>query len=145
MIKEHFKDITIAYMRRTGEYGIGNKILMENFKAYLRAHHLLSEDSVILAIPLDNPESTEKEHLRYDVGLIVDENVKTGLPCRRVPDGAYAVFEIPHTKLDIAAFYEGIDQTISALSSDMGKPIMERYSAAKIASHLCEICVPLKE
>lgn len=33
---EEFKDVTIAYMRRTGDYGFKNKILMENFKEHLR-------------------------------------------------------------------------------------------------------------
>ena len=56
---EEFKNITIAYMRRTGSYGPENKILMENFKEYLKEKHLLDQDSVILGIALDNPAFTE--------------------------------------------------------------------------------------
>ena len=33
MVIEEFRNIRIAYMRRTGEYGIKNKELMETFKA----------------------------------------------------------------------------------------------------------------
>ena len=37
---EEFKNITIAYIRRTGNYGFENKIFMENFKEYLREKEL---------------------------------------------------------------------------------------------------------
>ena len=57
---EEFKDISIAYMRRTGKYGSGNKILMENFKEYLREENLLDQNSIILGIALDNPAITMK-------------------------------------------------------------------------------------
>ena len=57
MVIEEFRNISIAYMRRTGEYGIKNKELMEIFKAYLRDKKLLSGDCTILGIALDDPES----------------------------------------------------------------------------------------
>ena len=71
MVIEEFRNIRIAYMRRTGEYGIRNKELMETFKAYLRDRDLLSADSTILGIALDAPGSVDKNSLRYDVGLVV--------------------------------------------------------------------------
>lgn len=71
---EEFKNITIAYIRRTGNYGFENKIFMENFKEYLREKELLDKSSVILGIALDNPAMTDKNKLRYDVGLIVNGN-----------------------------------------------------------------------
>ena len=46
MVIEEFRNIRIAYMRRTGEYGIRNKELMETFKAYLRDSNLLSADCI---------------------------------------------------------------------------------------------------
>ena len=94
MVIEEFRNIRIAYMRRTGEYGIKNKELMETFKAYLRERNLLSADSTILGIALDDPYSVEKESLRYDVGLVVTGNENIGLDVRKIPDGRYAVFEI---------------------------------------------------
>ena len=74
MVIEEFRNIRIAYMRRIGEYGIKNKELMETFKAYLRDKNLLSADSTILGIALDDPGSIDKNNLRYDVGLIVTGN-----------------------------------------------------------------------
>ena len=47
---------------------------MENFKEYLREKELLDKSSVILGIALDNPAMTDKNKLRYDVGLIVNGN-----------------------------------------------------------------------
>ena len=101
MVIEEFRNIRIAYMRRTGEYGIKNKELMETFKAYLRDKNLLSVDSTILGIALDDPGSIDKNSLRYDVGLVVTGNENIGLDVRKIPDGRYAVFEIPHTAEDL--------------------------------------------
>ena len=76
---EEFKDVTIAYMRRTGDYGFKNKILMENFKEHLRKENLLNSNSIILGIALDNPADTDRDKLRYDVGLIVSGEPNTAL------------------------------------------------------------------
>ena len=53
MTIEKLGDMQIAYMRRTGGYGEGNRQLMEQFKRYLREHALLQEDTTILGIALD--------------------------------------------------------------------------------------------
>lgn len=141
---EEFKDISIAYMRRTGKYGSENKILMESFKKYLREENLLDQNSIILGIALDNPAITDKNKLRYDVGLIVNGNPDIALDIRKIPDGIYAVFELPHTEQDVTAFWSNIQQLVGGLSVDETKPVIERYSADKVAKHLCEFCIPLK-
>lgn len=51
---EEFKSIRIAYMRRIGEYGVGNKELMERLKSHLRERNLLTPDSILLGIALDD-------------------------------------------------------------------------------------------
>ena len=38
MVIEEFKDIKIAYIRRTGKYGAENKQLMEKLKEYLKSN-----------------------------------------------------------------------------------------------------------
>lgn len=141
---EEFKDITIAYMRQTGNYGFKNKILMENFKEYLKEKNFLDQNSIILGIALDNPAITDKNKLRYDVGLIINGNPDIALDIRKIPDGIYAVFEIPHTEQDVTAFWNNIQQLVGSLFVDETKPIIERYSAHKVANHLCEFCIPLK-
>ena len=141
---EKFHNITIAYMRRQGAYGPENKILMENFKLYLKQHNLL-DNSVILGIPLDDPSATETVKLRYDVGLIVEENQKIGLETRKIPDGLYAIFEVSHNIKGVTKFWNELDQLTAHLSVDKTKPVIERYSFDKVENHLCEFCVPIKE
>lgn len=144
MVIEEFRNIRIAYMRRTGEYGIRNKELMETFKAHLRERNLLSADSTILGIALDDPYSVEKENLRYDVGLIITGNENIGMEVREIPDGRYAVFEIPHTAEAVSEFWNNLSSLLGKLPVDRSKPVVERYNAAKISNHLCEFCIPLK-
>ena len=144
MVIEEFRNIRIAYMRRTGEYGIRNKELMETFKAYLRDRNLLSADSTILGIAVDDPYSVEKENLRYDVGLVVTEKENIGLNVREIPDGMYAIFEIPHTAEAVSEFWNNLSSLLGKLPVDRSKPVVERYNAAKISNHLCEFCIPLK-
>ena len=145
MVIEEFRNIRIAYMRRTGEYGIRNKELMETFKAYLRERNLLSGDSTILGIALDDPESVDKNSLRYDVGLVVTGNENIGLDVRKIPDGRYAVFEIPHTAEAVSEFWNNLSSLLGKLPIDRSKPIVERYNAAKISNHLCEFCIPIND
>ncbi len=141
---EEFNDITIAYMRREGAYGSENKALMEKFKSYLNQHHLL-ENSVILGIALDNPSTTETAKLRYDVGIIVEINQNTGLETRIIPNGLYAIFEVPHTLEGVNYFWNHLEQLTDSLSMDITKPVIERYSFDKVKNHLCEFCVPIIE
>lgn len=123
---EEFKNITIAYMRNTGEYGSKNKELMENFKDFLKIDHLLNAQTTILGIALDNPTFIPTNELRYDVGLIIDENKEIALNKRKIDDGKYAVFEIPHTEQGVLSFWKNISQLTADLSIDDKKPIMER-------------------
>lgn len=71
MIIEEFKDMKIAYIRRTGKYGAENKQLMEQLKDYLKSNDLFKEDTTILGIALDNPLLTPENEQRYDVGMII--------------------------------------------------------------------------
>ncbi len=145
MVIEEFRNIRIAYMRRTGEYGIRNKELMGTFKAYLRERNLLTaEDSTILGIALDNPVSVDKNSLRYDVGLVVTGKENIGLDVREIPDGMYAVFEIPHTAEAVSEFWNKLSSLLGKLPVDRSKPVVERYNAAKISNHFCDFCIPLK-
>lgn len=141
---EKFDNITIGYMRRTGNYGYKNKLLMESFKNYLKEHGLFNNSTTILGIALDNPKAVDPESLRYDVGFIINEPVDISLPTRTIDSGKYAVFELPHTSEAISNFWKNISKTTISFQIDYNKPIIERYYAKKIYKHLCEICIPLK-
>lgn len=140
---EEFKNIKIAYVRRVGAYGSENQKLMEDFKTYLKEKNLLSDEATLLGIALDDPAATPAEKQRYDIGLIIEEYQAVELETRKIDDGKYAIFEVPHTKDDAIAFWNNIAQLTSGLSVDREKPVIERYSMKKIALHLCEFCVPL--
>lgn len=144
MIIEEFENIKIAYMRRVGEYGKENKKLMEIFKEYLKENRLFDENTVLVGIALDNPAETAATMQRYDVGIIVRDELDYDLPIREIANGEYAIFEVPHTKEDIMHFWKNIQNITANLPVDTSKPIIERYSNYKINSQLCELCIPLK-
>jgi hypothetical protein len=145
LVIEEFKDIEIAYIRRTGKYGAENKQLMEKLKDYLKSNDLFKDDTAILGIALDNPLSTPENELRYDVGMVINgKDIHCDLPIRNIDSGRYAIFEVPHTENDVANFWENIDTLTSGLLVDYTKPIIERYAFSKISLHLCEFCIPLK-
>lgn len=144
MIIEEFENIKIAYMRRVGEYGKENKKLMEIFKEYLKENRLFDENTVLVGIALDNPVETAATMQRYDVGIIVRDELDYDLPIREIANGEYAIFEVPHTKEDIMHFWKNIQNITANLPVDTLKPIIERYSNYKINSQLCEFCIPLK-
>ena len=66
--EETWKDTMILSMRRTGPYGADNYILMNHFKNWLNAHDFYNDTTVILAMPLDNPQFVDAQKCRYDVG-----------------------------------------------------------------------------
>lgn len=109
MVIEEFKDIKIAYIRRTGMYGAENKQLMEKLKDYLKNNDLFKNDTTILGIALDNPLSTPENEQRYDVGMIITgKDIHCDLPIRNIDSGSYAIFEVPHTENDVANFWQNI-------------------------------------
>lgn len=131
-------------MRRVGEYGKENKKLMEIFKEYLKENRLFDENTVLVGIALDNPAETPATMQRYDVDIIVRDELDYDLPIREIANGEYAIFEVPHTKEDIMHFWKNIQNITANLPVDTSKPIIERYSNYKINSQLCEFCIPLK-
>lgn len=140
---EYFKNITIAYMRAVGAYDIQNKALMEALKDYVRRNYRMDEQTVILGVALDDPSVTPSDQLRYDVGVILEEHEDIGLATRKLDDGGYAIFEVPHTKQGVLAFWQDLAQVTTGLSIDYNRVIIERYAMKKINNHMCEFCIPI--
>ena len=96
--QEKIPPSAVIYMRRTGEYGAGNQALMDTFKKWVRENNLYDKDTVIYAVPMDNPEKTEPCHCRYDVCINRPQNQKYApnqVKCRELEGGKYLVFLIP--------------------------------------------------
>ena len=143
---ETFEGVRIAYLRRTGRYGAGNRRLMEELKSRLKAKDLFRADTAILGIALDDPARTPEDQQRYDVGVVLTGTAEPdGLPVRAIDDGRYAVFEIPHTEEGVSNFWRDLQELTAGLPLDPARPVLERYTAQKVSAHRCEFCVPLRD
>ena len=146
MTIETFEGIRIAYLRRTGRYGAGNRRLMEALKSRLKAEGLFDGDTTILGIALDDPARTPAERQRYDVGVVLTGTAEPrGLPVRAIDDGRYAVFEVPHTEEGVSNFWRDLQELTAGLPLDPARPVIERYAFQKVSAHRCEFCVPLRD
>ncbi len=138
----------IAYIRHIGPYGIENIQTMESLKSWAKLNHLLDDESVILGIAQDNPETTQPENCRYDACLVIsgddfahDDNVSYGT----VAGGKYAVFTVKHTKKAMQEAWMDIFSELHrrGCQIDATRPIIERYAVEMVNNHKCEICIPV--
>lgn len=138
----------IAYIRRTGAYGLENKYIMEQFKHWADSKALLNETSVLLALVHDSVQTTPPAHCRFDACLmlqkdcsIVDDCVQLG----SLSGGLFAVFTLAHTGEALSNAWASLFSTLqnNGLTLDETRPIMERYRGQLLAQHLCELCVPI--
>lgn len=143
-IKE-LNDKSVYYMRRTGEYGIENYLLMEQMKQWCAKHMSTMDNAVLYGIAQDNPSVTPSAECRYDVCLEADNQVTgdANLPTQTISGGKYAIYEIPHTSEAVYAVYNEILRQPDIVL-DFSRPIIERYDKQKINIGLCEILVPVK-
>ena len=146
LTEEMINETSVYYMRRIGAYGAENYVLMERMKDWLKEHELYREDTVIYAVPLDNPEITEASKCRYDV-CVADDGSTIGkeLGRRCLEGGRYVVLRIAHTPEAVAqAWSEGLSVVEeSGYRCDFSRPIMERYQKKLVDEHYCELCVPV--
>ena len=109
---------------------------------------MLNDNSIILGIAHDNPDTTKPEDCRYDTCIVVSDDycVNEGdINQGNIIRGNYAVFKINHTaeavqKAWIEIFPELLRQ---GYKFDETRPILERYRVEMVNNHYCEICVPI--
>lgn len=144
----------VAYIRQIGPYGSGNVQTMQKLKTWARTNGLLHDDSIILGIAHDNPETTKPENCRYDTCLVIsdddcashkaagNEDVSLG----NIAGGRYSVFMITHTAEAVQQAWLEIFPEIArhGYQFDETRTVLERYAAKIVNSHYCEICVPVK-
>ncbi|MGO5067228.1 MULTISPECIES: AraC family transcriptional regulator [unclassified Clostridium] len=138
----------IAYIPRTGSYGLGNVQIIEQLKNWAREKNLFNKNSIILGIAQDNPKLTEAKYCRYDTCLVVSDEFKVDnkyINFGKTMGGKYCVFKISHT---VDAMQKAWIEIFSELSKrnyelDDRRPILERYAMQMINKHYCEICVPI--
>ncbi|AAK81416.1 DNA gyrase inhibitor GyrI [Clostridium acetobutylicum] len=138
----------IAYIRRTGAYGLDNVQIMEQLKSWAREENLFNESSIILGIAQDNPKVTEPKDCRYDACLVVSDEFKVNnnyINFGETFGGKYCVFKISHTADKVQKAWMEIFSELSKRNYklDDRRPILERYAVQMINNHYCEICVPI--
>ena len=146
MIIEQMPLINIAFKRNVGPYGKGNYTTMERIKEFAKDNNLFNEDTIILGISRDNPETIKPEKCRYDACVVVSENFKTeesDIQKGIIEGGKYAVFIIEHTAEAVKkAWNEIFDEVLrSGYKMDFSRDILERYAVKMIKNNKCEICV----
>ena len=138
----------IAYIRKIGPYGINNVQTMGELKKWAKFNHLFHDESIILGIAQDNPETTKPANCRYDTCIVVsneysvtDGYVREG----SIVGGKYAIFKINHTAEAVQAAWMDIFSELSGqgYQFDETRPIIERYIVKMVNNHECEICVPI--
>lgn len=146
--EEHLDATMVLYMRRIGAYGKDNFILMNTFKEWLEEENLVCDDTVILAMALDNPNTTEPEKCRYDVCMIpfTNRNIDSDkVKSRQLAGGKYVTFLIEHTAEMVQRAWTECFTEIEKCGYflDVSRPIMERYAKKLVDNHSCELCVPV--
>lgn len=138
----------IAYIRQVGPYGINNVKTMEELKKWAKFNNLFNDESIILGIAQDNPQTTKPENCRYDTCIVVSNNYSvTGGNIREgnIVGGKYAVFKINHTAEAVQKAWIDIfpELSMQGYQFDKSRLIMERYIVQMVNNHKCEICVPV--
>ena len=148
IIIENMPAYQIAYIRQIGPYGNNNVQTMEELKKWAKINNLFNDESIILGIAQDNPETTKPENCRYDTCILVsseysvtDGYVREG----NIIGGKYAAFKINHTAEAVQKAWVDIFPELSrqGLKLDEARPIIERYIVQMVNNHYCEICVPV--
>lgn len=148
MNEEYLNSPLVLYMRRTGAYGRENYELMNSFKEWIKSRELFSDDTVILAVPLDNPNVTNPKECRYDVCMIVSDDLKVcydDVKSRQLEGGKYVIFLIEHTPDAVQRAWSEcfIELEKHGYLFDYKRPVMERYAKRQLDNNYCELCVPV--
>lgn len=148
MKTENIPSYKIAYIRKVGPYGYGNVQAMDQLKSWAKSNHILDDQSIILEIAHDNPDTTKPEDCRYDTCIVVAEDyliLEEKINLGRISGGKYAVFVIPHTAEAVQKAWGEIfpELQMQGCVFDTSRPILERYQAEMIRENFCEICVPM--
>lgn len=154
----------IAYIQHIGPYGNDNIQTMQKLKTWAKTNGLLHDNSIILGIAHDNPETTKPENCRYDTCLVISDNDCIGNNCAyneaagnkvagnenvsvgSIVGGRYSIFKIYHTAEAVQqAWLEVFPELVKqGYTFDDTRTVLERYAVDMVNSHYCEICVPIK-
>lgn len=137
----------IAFVRQVGPYGPANTRAMEKLKEWAKARNLLTDSTILLGIPQDNPETTLPENCRYDTCIVISKDypMDDSIYESEFSGGDYAIITVKHTAEDIQQAWADLFPALQHHNYQIDhKPIIERYTGKMLNNELCEICVPIK-
>ncbi|SFF47404.1 DNA gyrase inhibitor GyrI [Paenibacillus algorifonticola] len=137
----------IAYVRQVGSYGPANSQAMEKLKQWAKRKNLLTESTILLGVPQDNPETTLPENCRYDACIVISKDYLDDelISESELDGGTYVICTIKHTAEAIQRAWNEIFPYLQKTGYQMdNKPILERYIGEMLNNDFCEICVPIK-
>jgi AraC family transcriptional regulator len=142
----------LAYVRHVGPYGAAEiSEAWDAFARWMRAHDLLSEDTITLGIPHDHPAVTAPERCRYDCGVVVPADFKKDrlVNLGEVSAGKYAVVPFRGTAPELVQAWEALFESWlpeSGYQPD-SRPFYELHqgSSRRGADGLlsCQLCLPI--
>ncbi|RUT44481.1 DNA gyrase inhibitor [Paenibacillus anaericanus] len=144
---ETLPNYRIAYVRQVGPYGPVNNQAMENLKKWAKEKNLLTESTILLGIPQDNPETTLPENCRYDACIVIsnDFQIDDSIYESELSGGKYVICELKHTAEEIQKAWTEIFPYLKNNGYQIdNKAIFERYIGDMIFNDYCEICIPIQ-
>jgi len=90
----HFKPQRVLFIRKTGHYMESAFQAWQSLMDYANQHGLINNNSRNFGIPLDSPDITADEKIRYDACITVDDSVVADgeFGIQTIKGGKYAVF-----------------------------------------------------
>jgi len=84
----------VLYVRKTGSYSTAATEAWEAVCRYAYSQKLVTKDSTMIGIGLDDPDITEADRLRYEACITIDKPVKPSgeIGVRTLDGGTFAVF-----------------------------------------------------
>ncbi|MGJ8720576.1 MAG: GyrI-like domain-containing protein [Salinibacterium amurskyense] len=149
---QHWTTASIIYRRRIGAYGIDNQAEIAELKEWARTHGLLTPETSVFGITHDDPRVTPADSCRYDAAILTGppseqhaSALKDDYVIGSLAGGSYAVAVIEHTAEGLSRGWAEIIPAVgqAGFTVDPSRPIVERYSAARLERDECELCVPI--
>ena len=147
---EIFPPKNIVFMRRVGENGEHNRILMQTFRERIKYMGIPLNEYSFFGINWDDPKTISSTKCRYDVAIIVDNHqlfyLYEDLHKSNLPSGKFAVILLPYTLESMENIWENFQDIIAKENCvwDRTRPIIERYRKKLLEKELCELCVPVE-
>ena len=130
-IRKEF-NMRIAYVRSGKGYGPSIQTVWSDLLSWAYSNDIITEESRLFGIPLDDPEITSPAKCRYFAGITLSDNQEISGPVElmEIPDINFALFTFSGPVDKISAFYKKVYGSWLPRSSYFPDdvPVLEEYS-----------------